>query len=170
MSRHYGSNGHRARLPGRRADESLYRGFGVSSKSVEIIVNNADEDNKDGGILGVNEAANFKRPLADAKTSAWPSLDTKAAHIGLAWNIVQAIGPETEADPIAILLQFLAAFGNAVGRGPYYQVEGDQHYANLFQLLVGTSAKGRKGTSWGRVRQIMSIAENVGRRLAVKVD
>jgi hypothetical protein len=46
-----------------------------------------------------------------------------------------------------------------LGRGPYYQVEGDRHGTNLFGVLVGETAKGRKGTSWGRVRQIAEIAD-----------
>ena len=38
--------------------------------------------------------------------------------------------------------------------GPHYRVEGDEHHANLYVLLVGATAKGRKGTSWGRVREV----------------
>jgi hypothetical protein len=62
--------------------------------------------------------------------------------------------PETEADPVALLVQYLVYFGNAVGRGPYYQVENDKHYAVLFALLAGETAKARKGTSAGRNRHI----------------
>jgi hypothetical protein len=82
-----------------------------------------------------------------------------AAYYGLAGDVVRAIEPHTEADPVAILIQFLAAAGNAIGRGPYYQVEGDRHCANIDAVLVGDTAKGRKGTSWGRVRQIMEVAD-----------
>ena len=64
-----------------------------------------------------------------------------------------------EADPIAILIQLLTYFGNVIGQCPYYQVEADQHHANLFAVLVGQSAKGRKGTSAGRVRSIMQAAD-----------
>jgi hypothetical protein len=60
---------------------------------------------------------------------------------------------------VAILLQYLAAAGNIIGRGPHYRVEGDRHGPNIFGVLVGETAKGRKGTSWGRVRQIMEIAD-----------
>ena len=49
--------------------------------------------------------------------------------------------PQTEADPVALLLQYLVYFGNAVGRGPYYQVENDKHFAILFVLLVGNTAR-----------------------------
>jgi hypothetical protein len=84
-----------------------------------------------------------------------------AAYHGLAWDVVSAIDPETESDPVAILLQFLTSFGNAIGRGPYFLIEGTQHFTNLFMVLVGTSAKTRKGTSWGRVKQIMKVADLV---------
>jgi hypothetical protein len=91
-------------------------------------------------------------------THPWPMLD-KAARYGLLGEIVDTIEPHTEADPVAILFQTLASFGNAIGRGPYYQVEGDQHTTNIFGLLVGATSKGRKGVSKGRVEQIMAVAD-----------
>jgi hypothetical protein len=66
---------------------------------------------------------------------------------------------ETEADPVAILGQMHVAFGNAVGRRPYFIVEGKKHYSNLFVCLVGKSSHGRKGTSGDRVMQAMSFAD-----------
>lgn len=84
---------------------------------------------------------------------AWPeALDPAAMH-GIAGEFVRMVEPNTEADPAAILVQFLVCFGALVGRGPHYRVEGDSHFTNLYALLVGDTSKGRKGTSWGRVRQ-----------------
>ncbi len=91
--------------------------------------------------------------------AGWPKPLATAAYHGLAGEVVRIILPHTEADPVAILVQFLCAFGNAVGRGPYFAVEGDQHTTNIFAALVGETAKGRKGTSWGRVRQLMEDAD-----------
>ena len=88
----------------------------------------------------------------------WPTLDSAALY-GLPGDVVRAIEPHTEADPVAILVQYLVAAGNAIGRGPHYRVEGDRHGPNLFAVLVGETSKGRKGTSWGRVRQVMEIAD-----------
>lgn len=93
-----------------------------------------------------------------AKSQAWPEKLDDAAYCGLAGEIVKAIEPGTESDPAAILLQVLVAFGALVGRGPHVPVEGDQHHANLFALIVGETSKARKGTSWGRVREIVSRA------------
>src|SRR5215472_15610619 len=87
----------------------------------------------------------------------WPVMEASAYH-GLAGDIVRAISPHSEADPAALLIQLLASAGNAVGRGPYYQVEGDRHGPNIYAVLVGETAKGRKGTSGGRIRQIMEVA------------
>src|SRR5262245_46214767 len=95
-------------------------------------------------------------PRSDA--SAWPTMD-EAAYQGLAREVVEAIKPHSEADPVAILIQFLALAGNAMGRTAYYLVEDDRHHTNLFAVLVGESSKARKGTSLGRVRAIMKIAD-----------
>jgi phage/plasmid primase-like uncharacterized protein len=86
----------------------------------------------------------------------WPEPLDAAAYHGLAGEIVRTIEPHTEADNAALLVQVLVAFGALVGRGPHVRVEGDQHHGNLFVLLVGETAKARKGTSWGRVREIFS--------------
>lgn len=87
-------------------------------------------------------------PLPEPKE--WPSLDPAGLH-GLLGDIVNTMEPETEADPNGILIQTLAVFGSVVGRGPFYPVEGTQHYPNLFVVMVGDSSRGRKGTSLGRV-------------------
>ncbi len=91
-----------------------------------------------------------------ANEPAWPEPLAEAAYQGLIGDIVRAIETQTEADPAAVLLQVLVAFGALVGRGPHVRVEGDEHHLNLFALLVGATSKARKGTSWGRVREIFS--------------
>ena len=84
----------------------------------------------------------------------YPDPPTEAAYYGLPGLIARTIEPESEADPVAVLVQTLCAFGNAVGHGPYYRAEADRHTCNLFLLLVGATSKGRKGSSWGQVRRI----------------
>ena len=66
------------------------------------------------------------------------------------------IAPQTEADPMAILLQAIVTFGATVGRGPHVRVEGDEHHTALYTVIVGESSKARKGTSAGRVREVFS--------------
>jgi hypothetical protein len=83
----------------------------------------------------------------------WPELD-QAAIRGVIGDLVRTIEPESEADPAALLLQALIAYGNILNRGPYFQVEADRHYLNLNAAAVGDTAKGRKGTSWGHIRKV----------------
>jgi hypothetical protein len=85
------------------------------------------------------------------ETDPWPDPLSEIAYIGLAGEIVHAIEPHSEADPVALLAQVLAAFGNYIGRTAHFIAEADCHYANLFVNLVGTTSKGRKGASWGQV-------------------
>jgi hypothetical protein len=58
-----------------------------------------------------------------------------------------------------LLAQFLVGFGTACGRGAHYAIEADRHYPNEFCVLVGPSAKGRKGSSWGHVRRALAEAD-----------
>ena len=97
----------------------------------------------------------------------WPTLD-EAAYYGIAGEIVRAIEPESESDPVAILIQLLVMFGNLIGRGPFYIVEGTSHHANMFAVLVGDTARGRKGTSEGRVKQVLRIVDEEWVSLNIK--
>lgn len=54
-----------------------------------------------------------------------------------------------------MLVQLLTAFGNAVGRQPHFEIEGAAQRANLFVLVVGRSAKARKGTAWAHVVKLL---------------
>lgn len=97
----------------------------------------------------------------------WPEPLDKAAFHGLAGEFVRIVEPQTEADPAALLVQCLVAFGSIVGRNAYVPVESDRHYANEFMCLVGESARARKGTSFGRVKHLFkSIDESFAARLA----
>jgi hypothetical protein len=89
---------------------------------------------------------------------AWPVLD-EAAYYGLAGDFVKALDPHTEADPAGILMQFVTMFGNIVGNNAYYQIESDRHHTNLFSVQAGATAKGRKGTSAGRVKAVTMMAD-----------
>ncbi len=103
------------------------------------------------------------KPVAQAGqtrtgSTGWPASLAEQAYHGLAGDITSALEPHTEADPAAILFQFLAVFGNAIGRGAHHAVEADEHMTNLFVALVGETAKGRKGTSWGHIKRLFERA------------
>ena len=98
----------------------------------------------------------------------WPTLDGSAFH-GLAGEVVNAIAPHSESDPVAILVQFVVAFGSAVGPGPYFRVESTQHGCNEFAVLVGNTSKARKGTAWDHVRgRLESVDEGWSRDCVAK--
>ena len=91
------------------------------------------------------------------RESQWPDPIADDAFYGIAGEVVSIIEPHTEADISALLIQTLTAAGSIIGRGPHVRVEGDEHHANLFSVIVGQSAKARKGTSWGRVRKLFEM-------------
>lgn len=86
--------------------------------------------------------------------SDWPTPPEDEAFHGLAGDLVRTLEPATEADPAALLVQFLVMFGNVIGRISHATVEDTPHYANLFAVLVGGTSNGRKGTSFGRVKPL----------------
>jgi len=86
----------------------------------------------------------------------WPAPPRAAAFTGLAGEIARAIEPHSESDPLAILAQLLVCFGSVIGRGAHYAVEASEHHANEFVLLIGPSAKARKGSSWDHVQRIFA--------------
>ena len=84
----------------------------------------------------------------------WPDPSASEAFYGLAGDVVKAIAPHTEADPVALLGTFLGYFGNAVGRSIHAVAEADRHGVNLFMVLVGETARGRKGSSAGHIHEL----------------
>jgi hypothetical protein len=87
-------------------------------------------------------------------TAQWPAPLKNEAFHGPAGDLVRTIEPHSESDSAALLVQSLASFGNLIGRSAYFKAEADKHHMNLFVNLVGLTAKGRKGTSWGQVKRM----------------
>jgi hypothetical protein len=109
---------------------------------------------------------------ASSQTGATTSVDTwpvpdHAVYHGLAGRVVATILPHTESDPVALLLQYLVSFGNAVGRQPHYLIEGAEHYPVLYALLAGPTAKARKGTSAQHIRRIFTVADTEWTRTCI---
>lgn len=98
----------------------------------------------------------------------WPDPIATDAFHGLAGKVVRTIEPHTEADVAALLIQFLVAFGNCIGRGAHWVVGGDEHHGNLFAVLVGTSSKARKGTSASEIRRLFEGVGNQWATLCIK--
>ncbi|MHB2023829.1 MAG: DUF3987 domain-containing protein [Mycobacteriales bacterium] len=94
-----------------------------------------------------------------AAPAGWPDPPTGEAFHGVAGAIATTIAPHTEADPVAILAQTLVGAGALIGRGAYVTVEATRHHPSEFAVLVGESAKARKGSSWDHVERILSAAD-----------
>jgi hypothetical protein len=94
-----------------------------------------------------------------APPPGWPETPAVEAYHGVFGAIIEKLAPNTEADPVAILAQLLVACGSAIGRGPHFQVEATPHHTNEFVLLVGDTAKARKGSSLDHVARLMHAAD-----------
>jgi hypothetical protein len=98
-------------------------------------------------------------PDEDSEPTPPPPALAVPALYGIAGRVVCSLAPHTEADPAAVLLQFLAAFGNLVGPAPHCRVGAARHGLNLFVVLVGESSKARKGTSWRQISTLLAEAD-----------
>jgi hypothetical protein len=96
--------------------------------------------------------------LRTAQAAPWPDPPDEAAYHGLAGEIVRELLPHTEADPVGLLVTFLACVGNAIGPGPHYRVGGARHELRLFPVLVGATSSGRKGTAVDTLSPIFEAA------------
>ena len=105
---------------------------------------------------GVEDLEEYLRPFSgyELVSGDWPVLAKEAYH-GPAGEVVRQILPNTEADAAALLFSFIIYFGGMIGRGAHFKVEGDTHYLKNYAVLVGKTAKGRKGVSEGRVNEFM---------------
>jgi hypothetical protein len=118
----------------------------------------------------IAESVAAYRPGVEARGAAWDSEDTSGrpnwpdelrseAFHGVAGELVRTIEPHSEADPAALLVQFLVGVGNVIGRQAHFLAEADRHFMNLFAVLVGQTAKGRKGTALGQIQRILAAVD-----------
>ena len=94
--------------------------------------------------------------LHQAAERMWPAALDNAARHGVIGELVRAIEPHSESDPVAILAQSLIVFGSMLGRCGYYQVEATRHHTNEFAVLVGESARARKGSALDQVLAVLA--------------
>ena len=89
----------------------------------------------------------------------WPESPAPEAYQGLAGDVVRALEPRTEADPVALLIHLLVAFGSMAGRGPHYCVGGATHHVNESAICVGATASARKGTAKADVFKLLEAVD-----------
>jgi hypothetical protein len=106
---------------------------------------------------GAKKETSFANPGLLSPSQQWPAPLRPEAFHGPLGRMVRLIEPHSEADPSALLVSALVAFGNLVGRrsdGPGKWVEGTLHACNENAVIVGRTSKARKGTSRGRLMQV----------------
>lgn len=134
-------------------DKELRRKITDARKKTGIVCNEGNPSD-----LVANNADHEQPPTITTPASLpWPMLNDHALY-GLAGDIVRRIEPQSETDPVALLTTLLTSFGVAVGRNPHYIVEGTKHHANVYSCLVGRSSRARKGTSLGRIKDVLRDA------------
>ena len=106
-------------------------------------------------------ATSVNPPSQPPASNPWSRQLDSAAFYGLAGEVVEGMAPHTEAEPAALLVNFLVYFGNAVGRDPHAIAEADRHGGNLFAVLIGESAKARKGSGTGLMRKLFELVDPV---------
>ncbi len=143
-------------LTDKKLVEAVCKWLGIDSRSRERNNNvnnvnnvcNAEAGKSNNNVNNVNNVAEVEREIGYPKLS-------EGVFFGLAGEMVELISPHTEADNAALLVQFLSGFGNLIGRGAHFRVGADTHYTKLNTVLVGATAAGRKGLSWGEVQRVL---------------
>jgi hypothetical protein len=74
--------------------------------------------------------------------------------------VVRTLAPHTEADPVALLVSFLAEAGTLIGPHPHLILDGCAHSLRIWAVLVGLSSKSRKGTCDKRVQQVVQRSDS----------
>ncbi|MBD8607565.1 DUF3987 domain-containing protein [Aeromicrobium sp. CFBP 8757] len=115
------------------------------------MVGDPDEEFK---LLGRLRRARISSAAQQTPELQPPALD------GLAGEIVTALQPLTEATPAAMLGTILATFGVMAGRHAHVCVGAKQHFPNIYVVVIGSTAKARKGTSAAAVRPILLQADD----------
>jgi hypothetical protein len=133
------------------------RGTGYREPESEGADGDTAADNSDG------DAESDDHDSEPRRRPSWPELGAEAYH-GLAGEVVRALLPHTEADPAAMLLDFVTEFGCAIGNGakgvgPHVLVGRTVHDARLFVVLVGDTSRARKGTAHSVVHPVFVDAD-----------
>lgn len=97
------------------------------------------------------------------RTTRFPTPPAASVYQGVIGELVETLAPHTESDPVALLVQALVCFGSIIGRRAHFLADGALHYTNLYAVLVGRTAKGRKGTSWAHIKRLFRQIDPVWR-------
>jgi hypothetical protein len=128
---------------------------------------NPDEGQRAGKSKFVNSSNSSVVPkILDTWTptiKVWPHLERAAFH-GIVGEFVDLATEGSEADPAAVLATLLVRFGIEAGSPdpnarPHIYVGESRHEPRIFGVVVGKSAKARKGTSGAPVTRLFAVPE-----------
>jgi hypothetical protein len=108
--------------------------------------------------LAAYEAAKH-RGETTRPTIPWPDPLGAEAYHGIVGDFLRLVAPASEADPAALLSQFLVMTGCCIGAGPHGVAGADVHSARLFAVIVGATSRGRKGAAAAQVRRVLHEAD-----------
>lgn len=128
--------------------------FGAKDITEWFLANEADEFVKlvETAPLWTTIKEEQERLDADEAVFVWPD---KPTNYGLFGDICRLLDPHTEADPLALYMELMAHFGNAIGPGPHYKIGGTRHRGNLFIAICGQTASARKGSAHDWVVELL---------------
>jgi hypothetical protein len=89
----------------------------------------------------------------------WPAPISGVAFIGLAGDYLKLVGPQTEADPSALLVSLLTGVGAMFENSVHAKVGATKHSTNLFSVIVGETAQARKGTAISEIVRFLGIID-----------
>lgn len=118
---------------------------------------------RDPGVNSSNSFNSYARESSPIERPSKPEPLDSAAYHGIAGEIVRAIGPHSESDEAALLVQLLVVLGIFLSRNAYYLVEGSRHYCNLFSVIVGCTGKG-DGNLYAHQRRAKRACESSPQR------
>lgn len=104
-------------------------------------------------IDGIVNSILKKAPLIQLGVKT-PSFESEKFY-GLAGEFVNTVLPHTEASGVGLYLQFLITFGTMIGKRACINIGATKHHTGEFLLLIGQSARGRKGSSMDIVKYIL---------------
>jgi hypothetical protein len=104
-------------------------------------------------------------PASSEETEAWlkqyaedpepfPMQMRSEAFHGVLGDIVRLMAQHCEASPEALLIHGIVIIGNMLGRCAYVDGGGPKLYPNEFAVIVGETARGRKGTAYSMWEQL----------------
>jgi hypothetical protein len=102
-------------------------------------------------------------PLAPTPESApWPAPIGDAALRGIAGEFTRTLLPHSEADPSALLIHFLVAYGNCIGRDVGVSLDGRRRHAlNLYAVFISEEGKARSDAAMEEVRRAFAAVDPV---------